>query len=640
MQPGKSESTKRPRQDYVSSSPVERGHGKYAARRLKIYAFDPQLGRRRKHRISIEVPYENLDQVTAEKPDGSYELISVPTGRLVSVKDYDAGSDRHYELVNLDDPMILHGGGLDPVVSDPKFHQQMVYGVTMKVVASFERALGRRLIFDHPTMVLPHAFEGHNAFFEPETNSLCFGYFKADPDNPGENLPNQWIFTCLSNDIVAHEMTHAVINHLRPHYRDATHADVYAFHEAMADIVAIFQHFAMPGVLADAIQDSRGDLSRPGPLLELARQFGHSTGNGAALRTAATKGEVDPTLYGRTFEAHDRGSVLVSAVFEAFFATYAARVEDLIRLATGGTGILGRGHLHPDLVGRLTSEASDTAQRVLDLCIRAFDYLPPIDVRFGDFLRALVTADTELNPDDPFDLRANLVDAFLARGIHPEGVLSASENSLLWEDPSELSVQVRPLEKEFFAKVSGYEAQRWGSVGSKRAQKEEWSVNEVLRQYAGEHTEALLLDPELRIEVGGFHTMFRVGGDGQLLTELGVQYIQELPGGTADLGGLTPKRGTTVVFSGDGTPRYVIRKPLATMHDGDPDPHDPRMKSMVEFTAACDLRDPHVPWAGPAYDRTSRMKRRFSFALLHQGIDAERQRSEAEASRREAGRDR
>jgi len=40
-------------QNYTSSSPVHRAHG-VAARRLKIYSCDPQLGRRRKHRISIE----------------------------------------------------------------------------------------------------------------------------------------------------------------------------------------------------------------------------------------------------------------------------------------------------------------------------------------------------------------------------------------------------------------------------------------------------------------------------------------------------------------------------------------------------------------------------------------------------------
>ncbi len=612
------------RQDYATSSPVERGHGELAARRLKIYAFDPQLGRRRKHRISIEVPYEKLDETT----DESGRVRSVPTGRLVSIVDYDAHADCHYDLVDLDSPQILYGGGLEPTVDDPMFHQQMLYAVTMKVVSNFERALGRRLDFERLT-VLPHAFQGRNAFFEPSTNSLCFGYFMASPDNPGENLPNQWIFTCLSSDIVVHEMTHAVIHRLRPHYLEPTNPDVYAFHEAMADIVAIFQHFAFPGVLADAIQASKGDLSKPGPLLELARQFGHSTGGSAALRSAAGEAEVDPGMYERTFEPHDRGSVLVSAVFAAFFATYATRVADLIRLATGGTGLLGEGHLHPDLVNRLTQEASDTAQRVLDLCIRAFDYLPPIDVTFGDFLRALVTADTELNPDDPYDLRANLVDAFLARGIHPEGAFSLNESSLLWHEPAQALID-DPLEEEFFASLSGYEAQRWGSVKKKQLERKQYDrtrVSSILHAWAVAHATEMGLEPHSRddcpIRVRGFHTMIGVGDDGQLLTEAVVQFLQTPKATMPELGGLTPRAGVTVIFSGDGTPRYVIPKPLRAP-GGTPDPDDDRMRKMRHFVDDCARRDPHFAWAGEAYDPRLHMTKRFSFALLHQEIEAAR----------------
>ena len=435
---------------------VHRGHGEIAARRLQIYAFDPQLGRRRKYRISLEIPYEQLERVGD---------VSRPSGRLVNIVDYDAASDRNYTLVNLDDPVVLASGGLQPQVDNHEFHQQMVYAVTMKVVANFERALGRRLGFRRLT-VLPHAFRGRNAFFHPGTNALAFGYFRADPDNPGGNLPGQWIFTCLSHDIVAHEMSHALIHRIRPHFFEATNPDVFAFHEGLADIVAIFQHFGFPGVLAEAVQEGRADLSRPGPLLDLARQFGYSTGAGAALRSAADEDDPDPYIYRSTFEPHDRGSVLVRAVFDAFFTTYAARVEDLIRIATAGTGVLGEGYLPPDLVSRITAEAGDTAQRVLDLCIRAFDYLPPIDVTFSDYLRALVTADTELNPEDPYDLRANLVDAFLARGIHPAGVFSANEESLLWKAPED-SIIADNLDPEVLTALAGWEAQRWGS-GRKR----------------------------------------------------------------------------------------------------------------------------------------------------------------------------
>ena len=55
----------------------------------------------------------------------------------------------------------------------------------------------------------------------------------------------------------------------------------------------------------------------------------------------------------------------MAAVFDAFLAIYKTRSADLLRLATGGTGVLPEGHLHPDLVNRLAREASKAAQQML-----------------------------------------------------------------------------------------------------------------------------------------------------------------------------------------------------------------------------------------------------------------------------------
>lgn len=84
-------------------------------------------------------------------------------------------------------------------------------------------------------------------------------------------------------------------------------------------------------------------------------------------------------------------------------------------------------------MNRIAQEASRTAQTVLNMCIRAFEYLPPIDITFGDYLRALVTADFELSPSDEIGLRANMIEAFRARGIYPDNVASLAEESLRWE---------------------------------------------------------------------------------------------------------------------------------------------------------------------------------------------------------------
>jgi hypothetical protein len=131
--------------------------------------------------------------------------------------------------------------------------------------------------------------------------------------------------------------------------------------------------------------------------------------------------------------------VLVAAVFEAFLTIYQRRSADLVRLAAAGAAPNQGGNaapLHPDLVDRLAREATKSADHVLRMCLRALDYLPPIDVRFGEFLRAIVTADTDLVPFDPYGYRIAMIEAFRRRGIVPEGCLSLAPDSLLWEGDS------------------------------------------------------------------------------------------------------------------------------------------------------------------------------------------------------------
>ncbi|HEY3484482.1 MAG TPA: hypothetical protein VGK49_03815, partial [Ilumatobacteraceae bacterium] len=324
-----------------------------ARRRLKIFPYDPVLGRVAGNRICIDIANEPV------KPG--------PRGLKVEVLDYDSTLDTFYPPLDLNAPDVLMSDGLEPSEGDHRFHQQMVYAVAMKTIENFERALGREIRFrgNRPLKLFPHAFRGANAFYDPESRSIFFGYFRADEASPGSNIPKQWVFTCLSHDIVAHETTHAIVDKLRFRYRYPTNRDALAFHEAIADVVAIFQHFTFPEVLSEAIRTTRADLRSASPLIELAVQFGHGTGKGEALRSALDGATPDPTLYATTVEPHERGSILVAAIFDGFFRVYQSRIEDLLRLATGGTGKLPDGALHPDLVNRAANEAAGAADEVL-----------------------------------------------------------------------------------------------------------------------------------------------------------------------------------------------------------------------------------------------------------------------------------
>ncbi|MGI8427034.1 MAG: hypothetical protein ACR2M4_10680 [Actinomycetota bacterium] len=228
---------------------------------------------------------------------------------------------------------------------------------------------------------------------------------------------------------------------------EATNPDVLAFHEAFADIVALFQHFTFPEVLSHQIARTRGDLGSENLLGQLATQFGHARGTHGALRDAIgrydpargkwVKHVPDPTELDNTLGVHARGAILVAAVFDAFLSIYQNRSRDLLRLASGGTGVLQQAELHPDLVNRLAQEAAKAASHVLNMCIRALDYCPPVDLTFGEYLRALITADMDLMSEDRHGYRVAFIEAFRRRGIYPRDVRTLSEDSLRWARPGE-----------------------------------------------------------------------------------------------------------------------------------------------------------------------------------------------------------
>jgi hypothetical protein len=439
----------------------------------------------------------------------------------------------------------------------------MVYAVVMRTIEQFERALGRVALWAPRTVagrsgaardqfverlrIYPHALRAANSFYSPDRKALLLGYFAASETDSADVLPGGLVFCALSHDVIAHETTHALLDGLHRRFREPTNPDVLAFHEAFADIVALFQHFSMPEALRRQIARTRGDLGQEHLLGQLAVQFGHAIGKYGALRDAI--GEIkdghwqphkpSPTDYKSATEVHDRGAVLVAAVFDAFLQLYRARTMDLVRLATGGTGVLPPGEIPVDLVERLAQEASKVAEHVLGMCIRALDYCPPVDITFGDYLRALITADRDLVPDDRRGYRVAFVSAFRDRGIYPGSVKSLAADSLVWEPP--------PTPLPTIKNVLNRLSLEWDLASDRRKAYEQsranaFQVHRWLRdskQVSDDEIAALGLsrspgpttiggiDGELRpIEVHAVRPSRRVGPDGQLLSDLVIEITQ------------------------------------------------------------------------------------------------------------------
>jgi hypothetical protein len=562
-------------------------------RRLRVFAFDPSLGVQLEtagiNEVTLEIPWERDDR-------GRDILEPGPVGEYVEVIDHDPASGSLYAPVDVNDPAIVAQDGLPPSESNPQFHQQMVYAVTMRTIRNFERALGRLALWSprrakvggrwteeyiQRLRIHPHALREANAYYSPSKKALLFGYFPAE----GTGATPLNVFTCLSHDIVAHEVTHALLDGIHRRFNESSNADVLAFHEAFADLVALFQHFSLPEVLRHQIAATRGDLASQNRLGELAQQFGQAIGKRGALRSAI--GEVDestgewrprqpdPEAYARLTEPHERGSILVAAVFDAFLTIYKARVADLLRIASEGTGVLPEGQLHPDLVNRLAEEAAGSAQHVLEMCIRALDYCPPVDITFGDYLRAVVTADFEFDPVDDQHGRVAFAEAFRRHGIVPEKVRTLSIDGLLWrpaaDAPDEDENVVIGVVKNWASDIGSWNLSRsreelFELMRDKRAELHAYLENKLDL----DSTVLSGIDPTLEFEVHSIRPAMRIDWNEQSRLQWVIELTQRIPqqlDPAASSNGATPdyyfRGGCTLLVDADtGKVRYSVKKPL------------------------------------------------------------------------------
>ena len=545
-----------------SMQPYQRAHQDPLHRPLRIYTLDPTASRLDGAVATLNLPFERLS--------------SGPVSSILEVVDWDETTGQFNKPVDLDDPRILIESGRVPSPSDPMFRQQMVYAVCTSTYNAFRLALGRdpcwgfraRLGQACPKLrIRPQAFYERNAYYDSSVGELKFGYFDADENVQGRNRPQGRVFTCLSHDIIVHEMTHALLDGLRTRFRLPTHPDVAAFHEGFADLVAMLMHFSYSDVVHAAIERSGAKLETDALLLSLASQFGHTTGSGGPLRSAintAGLGQHEERCIQGYDEAgdepHARGSLLVTAIFEAFATVLRRKTKRYLRLARLAPGE----DPSPELAEILADQASELASQFLSICIRAIDYCPPFDLRFGEYLRAIVTADFDLVQDDPFGYREAIIDAFARRRIYADDVPDLAEDSLLWRPPD---IEMEPIEALHFKNLRfAGDPGRAADETELRRQAEALGAYVMRPRYAQAFGCALPGDAQLKGDhvdpavVGSIRSLRRVGPDRQVTFDTVAEITQrrwcrQSSGILSEVFG-----GSTVILGPDGRVRYVIRK--------------------------------------------------------------------------------
>lgn len=526
-----------------------------------------------------------------------------PKGSRIHVVDYDSSTDKYIapRAANLPLDMLAEieaelaalpksrraaarSRKINELLADPHFHAQNVYALTASTLLIFERALGRRISwgFDqgsHQIKIAPHGFQDMNAFYSRNDEMLTFGYFPKSPTS------EEFAFTCLSRDVVVHEATHAILDGLRTEYFRPSSVDQGAFHEALADIVALLSVFHSEDLVTRALGGEKTDRTilksaftpanlRKTFLSGLAEQFGQAlsahgfTGfRGDALRRSAEM-TPDPNMYEREreySEVHDFGEILVAAVFNAFLEIWQARVKPLHVIETPSNTPIEEAD--ESLVGRIdreraVEEGAKAAKHLLQMCIRALDYLPPVHMAYGDYLSAILTADRETVLDDnKYGYRDVLLTSFASYGIQPavEGAFWLSPEARWDNDLGNAAVE---------------EGLVYGFAGHAEMQ---WD-RESLFRFLWENNDFLQLHPQAYTKVVSVRPVIRFGPDGAVVRETVVEYIQLIDVMARDLAGmgitkpaemddyfwLQLQGGGTMIFNDYGRLKYNIGTNVAS----------------------------------------------------------------------------
>lgn len=515
-----------------------------------ILAQDPAIQRAGQPLFAqVSVPLERL-------ADG-------PTGYRVKVVDFDASANRLYSPHRYQ--QAAQDKAIDPfdppspaLLGDPRFHCQHVYAVVMRTLSRFELALGRRVSwgFDgHQLHVVPHAFVEANAFYSREDRALMFGYFQ-DGD--------EWVFTALSHDIVAHEATHAILDGLRAGFMNASGPDQAAFHEGFADVVALLSVFSLREIIEFALNASDAVIPQEngirlidGALLEpealantllfgLGEQFGQAmTGLRAnpLRRSVSLKPSADYLASPEYDEPHTRGEVFAAVMLRSMLSLWVARCRTL--------GTFGDHRYNLDAV---IDEGAKAADQLLTIAIRALDYSPPLDLEFGDYLAALLTVDAEVAPDDSrYSYRQIIRDTFAAYGIQvPVG---RTDTDGCW------------------LTFAGNEAIQYRSSHFDSMLRD---AEEVFR-FLWENREVLQIDDRAYTKVVSVRPSLRFGPDGFILRETVCEYTSRVnlfgaefrsvfreprPDWLKTTEEVTVYGAGTVIFDQYGRIKYHIQRPL------------------------------------------------------------------------------
>ena len=296
------------------------------------------------------------------------------------------------------------------ILDDVHFHQVNAWAIVERTLALIEGdyLLARGVPWAFPAgrlTIRPHARNLMNAFYDRAGGALQLCYF--------DRRNGERVHTCLSHDIVAHELGHAILDGLKPLYNEVCSVQTAGFHEYFGDAVAMMASLATRETAKVVTRGGPARLEPRNVVSAIASEFGAAVRQVPKqdyLRGAWNRRTV-AGLHGNRSE-HDWSEVLTGIYYDLLSHLYPL-VRRRLERENGAAASRGRREYY---AMRALSHAATMTAGVM---FRALDYCPPVDLRYDDYARAVLRADEVAYPLDDFGIRKTLGALFRRRGLRP-----------------------------------------------------------------------------------------------------------------------------------------------------------------------------------------------------------------------------
>ena len=322
------------------------------------------------------------------------------------------------------------------------FNQVSVFSTVLKTMYMFEDedALGRELrwAFDAPQLlVVPRAGERANAYYERDSHSVQFFYFSP------ESSPGRTIYTSLSHDIVAHETGHAILDGIAPDLFNSVSPQSLALHESTADLIALVMAFRSNVLPKVVLAKTNGSIREASAFSWLAEEYGQARdAKGGRKYLRSMLNEKTLNLRDFSYDENDEWNQVdrkdphaLSQVLSGALYAVMVKIHEKMRSSFAER----EGKTEYSMSGKALAVAAERFKRLL---FRALDYLPPGEISFADYGRAILASDQASHPYE-LDEREWIKEEFSRRCMIDED--SELEVETNFEHPSIAQLDLQAL---------------------------------------------------------------------------------------------------------------------------------------------------------------------------------------------------